>query len=100
MEQLIAAGSYRAAMAMTGVILEHSLRELASKRDVPVRPRAAIHQLANSLQRDGIIDINLRATIEDVAGLRNSAVHSLDFKPTLQQAQSMLEVVKRITQLI
>ena len=35
-EQLISACSYRAAIALSGVILEHSLRELATRRDVVV----------------------------------------------------------------
>jgi nucleoside 2-deoxyribosyltransferase len=99
-EQLIAAGSYRAAIAMAGVILEHSLRELAAKLNVPVRPKAAINQLANALQRDNIIDVNIRVAIEDAASLRNGAVHAVDFHPTLQQAQTMLNLVKRITDLL
>jgi hypothetical protein len=98
-EQLIAAGSYRAAIAMAGIVLEHSLRELASKRDVPIRQRATINQLATALARDGVVDVSLRATIEDVAGLRNAAVHSLEFKPTLEQARSMLNLVRRISDL-
>jgi nucleoside 2-deoxyribosyltransferase len=99
-EQLIAAGSYRAAIALAGVILEHSLRELANMRDVPIRERVSINQLADSLHRAGEIDSALRAAIDDVARLRNSAVHTLDFKPTLEQARSMLGVVRRIADLV
>lgn len=99
-EQLIAAGSYRAAIALAGVILEHSLRELATMQDVPVRERVSINQLADSLHRAGEIDGSLRVTIHDVSQLRNSAVHALDFKPTLDQARSMLEVVRRIADLV
>ncbi len=96
-EQLIAAGSYRAAIAMAGVILEHLLRELAAERDVPIRARAAWNQIANALQRDAAIDVNTRAAVEDAASLRNAAVHNLNFEPTLQQAQSMLDLIRRIT---
>jgi len=98
-EQLTAAGSYRAAIAMAGVVLEHSLRELTSRRDLPVRGRAAIGQLADALMRAGVVDGGLRAAIDDVAKLRNTAVHTLDFQPTLEQARSILEVARRVTEL-
>jgi nucleoside 2-deoxyribosyltransferase len=100
-EQLLAAGTYRAAMAMIGVILEHSLRELLSKRDVPVPPRQTLGGLIQVLVREGVIDANLRAALLDVVSLRNAAVHAVhDFTPDFQQAKTMLDVAKRVVQLV
>jgi hypothetical protein len=96
-EQMIEAGAYRAAIALAGVILEHSLRELASRREIAVRPRAGISHLATALEREGAIDNGLRAAIEDVARVRNEAVHSMEVAPTREQALALLDISRRST---
>lgn len=96
-EQLLAAGAYRAAIAMSGLIVEHVLRELVNRHDVPTtKIRGGIGQLANALKREGLIDLNLRAAIDDVARIRNRAVHSLEHEPSREEAQMSLDMAKRL----
>ncbi|MDH5740924.1 MAG: SIR2 family protein [Nitrospira sp.] len=98
-EALIAAGSYRAAIAMAGVVLEHSLRELANTHDVPLRDRASIGQLAQTLTRADLLPDTVRAGIADVVVLRNAAVHATDFAATLEQARTALGLIRSVTTL-
>lgn len=96
LERLMSAGAYRASIAMAGVVLEHSLRELASSRDIQVRERASISQLSEALARAGVLPSPLRALVTDVTTLRNSAVHAPEFHPTLEQAKAMLTAVRQV----
>ena len=98
-EALIASGSYRAAIAMAGVVLEHSLRELANTHDVPLRERESIGQLACKLVRAGLLQGAVRAAIDDVVALRNAAVHATGFVATLEQARTALGLIRNVTEL-
>jgi hypothetical protein len=98
-EKLIAAGSPRGAIAVTAVILEHLLRELANRHDIRLRPRLSVREIADSLERAGVIDRNMRLSIDEASSIRNKAVHAMDREPKQEEAQYILDTVKKISTL-
>jgi SIR2-like domain len=98
-EKLIAAGSPRGAIAVTAVILEHLLHELANRHDIGLRPRLSVREIAASLERAGVIDKNMRLSIDEASSIRNRAVHAIDREPKQEEAQYILDTVKKIATL-
>jgi len=98
-ERLIAAGSPRGAIAVTAVILEHLLRELANRCDVALRPRLSASNIAAILEGAGVIDKNMQMAIDEVSSIRNRAVHAMDREPKPEEAQFVLDTAKKISQL-
>jgi hypothetical protein len=98
-ERLIAAGSPRGAIAVTAVILEHFLRELANQHDLGLRPRLSATNMAALLERAGVIDKNTRVAIDEASSIRNRAVHAVDREPRQEEAQFVLDTAKRVSQL-
>jgi len=95
-EKLLASGSPRGAIAVAAVVLEHLLRELANKHNVPLRQPSGMMVVTRALKQAGVIDINLYAAIENANSARNNAVHSLEREPTTAEAQVVIDVAKRV----
>jgi len=98
--RLIDGGMYRAAVAMLGVLLEHSFRQLLKKyadevtKQAPRRFAAVgLGQSLHSLTANEIINSKDSARLQECVAIRNKAVHALEeSSPT--DASLMLEVVK------
>jgi hypothetical protein len=95
-EKLLASGSPRGAIAVAAVILEHILRELSSRRDVGLHPRASPTNMAVALERAGVIDSAMRGAIQEATAIRNQAVHAMDREPKQEEAQFFLDTTKRV----
>ncbi|MGD0130085.1 MAG: SIR2 family protein [Terriglobia bacterium] len=98
-ERLIAAGSPRGAIAVTAVILEHLLRELANRRDIGLQPRLSARNTATLLERAGVIDKNMRVAVDEVTSIRNRAVHATGREPNQEEAQFVLDTARKISQI-
>jgi len=97
-ERLVDAGMYRAAAAILGVFLEHSLRHLQEKyaRQVGAGGERRPPTLGRSLRilaDAGIIESADLELIQRAVATRNSAVHSLQ-EPTAEDVRLMLTVVR------
>lgn len=97
-QRLVEAGMYRAAAAVLGVFLEHSLRHLQEKyaRQVGGGGERRPPTLGRSLQilaDASIIESTDLELMQRAVTIRNSAVHSLE-EPTAEDVRLMLTVVR------
>lgn len=93
---LIGTGTYRAAAAILGVVLEQSLRRLLFKHKLIsakklTRPSLSLSQTVRALAR--IIDPEDQSKLQQCIQIRNQAVHGLK-EIAAKDAHSMLEVVE------
>lgn len=100
--RLIEGGMYRAAAAILGVLLEHSLRRLADKYSNQVGSRLgrrpmSIGQYMRILTETGALQSGDVALLERVAKTRNLAVHALT-EPTADDVRFMLSVVREFVE--
>ncbi|HST59983.1 MAG TPA: SIR2 family protein [Longimicrobium sp.] len=96
MSRLIDAGSYRAAVAMLGVLLEHEMRSLLERKPVasPVIIRyRGLGQTLKVLMEGGLIDPDDVQSLRKVVEIRNRAVHSLE-EPSAADAFFVLDTVR------
>jgi uncharacterized protein YutE (UPF0331/DUF86 family) len=93
-EQLISAGMYRAAIAVIGVVLEHTLIRLLASSPKSDSPRVrSIGAMADALFKMGVITRDERDSLRRIAGIRNRAVHEL-LEPTQEEASLALELAQ------
>ena len=97
-ERLVNAGMYRAAVAVLGILLEHSLRRLLERyantvrSGRPQRPLGlgeSLHLLAEA----SLIHPNDLGLLREAVNARNRAVHQLE-EPSLDDARLVLRVVR------
>jgi hypothetical protein len=98
--RLIDNGMYRAAVAMLGVLLEHSLRQLVVRNDlVDIRLRdhfarqLTMGRMIEMLAQSQIITQQESHELREAVAIRNRAVHELE-EPKKQDAQVLLESVQ------
>ncbi len=97
-ERLVEAGMNRAAAAVLGVFLEHSLRRFQEKyaRHVGLsaqRRPPTLGRLVSILADAGIVERGNLELLERAVRIRNSAVHSLE-EPAAEDVRLMLTVVR------
>jgi hypothetical protein len=102
--QLIRAGMIRAAVAMLGVHLEHSLQTLLQQHNVSGLQSREINQrlfsmgkMVQTLNDAKIISQEDVAMLRDVITIRNRAVHDLK-EPNKNQAEMFLQFMERFIQ--
>jgi hypothetical protein len=101
-ERLINGGMHRAAVAVLGVLLEHSFRQLTERyantvwRGRPQRP-LGLQQMLRLLTDAGLLNQEDAGALGHAIGLRNRAVHELD-EPSEREARSVLQVVRQFTE--
>jgi len=98
--QLIQAGMFRAAVAMLGVLLEHSLRTLLYQNDAidlqgrDVNERMlSMNKMVQILHEAEIISREDVSLLRDVIPMRNSAVHDLK-EPNKKQTEMFLQFME------
>jgi hypothetical protein len=94
---LLSNGMYRAAVAIMGVILEHTLQNVVRQTGVPIRSQTHFSsmQMANALLRERLIDNELFNLVQQFAGIRNKAVHQLN-EPSAQEASLALSLLENV----
>jgi hypothetical protein len=98
-QRLIASGTYRAAVAILGVLLEHSLRRLLEKYTDDVRKQVStgrlfgLGQTVSFLTKHEIINFEDGAKLQECVAIRNKAVHDLK-EPTVTDARFVLETIR------
>jgi hypothetical protein len=98
-KRLIKSGMYRAGVAMLGVLLEHSLRQLSAKYPSKVdaqmvRRSRSLGETIRILTRSGVIGREDSSRLRGCVDIRNRAVHELE-EPTAEDSDLMLRVVER-----
>ena len=101
-ERLIDVGMYRSAVAMLGVLLEHSLRQLSARyADITGgalgRRRLNLAQSLRLLAESRIIRTEDSALLSECVAMRNRAVHELE-EPKAKDALLMLALVKEFVE--
>jgi len=99
-KNLIANGIYRAAVAMLGVLLEHSLHRILSIsqlqdikiKEPPVSRILSMGKMLEILRKAEIIPIEEQIKLREAIMIRNHAVHDLK-EPTIDQANMMFDYV-------
>lgn len=95
-QRLIESGMYRAAVAMLGVLLEHSFIRLIAKYDDVLSTRRQLG-LGNSLRlltKAAVIRSEDSSKLSECIAIRNKAVHGLE-EPRADDARFMLDLVKQ-----
>jgi len=97
-QRLIESGMYRASVAMLGVLLEHSLRQLIVKYTDALGGRLTrrplgLGQALRLLTDSGIIRPEDGSRLSECVAIRNKAVHDLK-EPKAEDAWFMLDIVK------
>jgi hypothetical protein len=96
-ERLINGGMYRAAVAILGVLLEHSLRQLDTKYTGALGSRSTrplgLGQALRLLIESGIIRPEDTAQLRRSIDIRNRAIHGLE-EPRAEDARFMLDIVQ------
>ena len=98
-QRLIESGMYRAAVAMLGVLLEHSFRRLITKyNDVlskkSTRRQLGLGQALRLLTQAEVIRYEDSSKLSECIAIRNKAVHDLE-EPRANEARFMLDLVKQ-----
>jgi len=98
-QRLIESGMYRAAVAMLGVLLEHSFRRLITKyNDVlskkSTRRQLGLGQALRLLKQAEVIRYEDSLKLSECITIRNKAVHDLE-EPRANEARFMLDLVKQ-----
>lgn len=98
-QRLIESGMYRAAVAMLGVLLEHSFRRLITKyNDVlskkSTRRQLGLGQALPLLTQAEVIRYEDSSKLSECIAIRNKAVHDLE-EPRANEARFMLDLVKQ-----
>jgi len=95
-ENLIGLGSYRAAAAVLGVLLEQSMRRLAESvatvASQTAFQRLSLSQFLRILEVKSLITNSESTRIKEAITTRNRAIHHLS-EPTEHEVKTMLEVV-------
>ncbi|MBF8278298.1 MAG: hypothetical protein HW406_1799 [Candidatus Brocadiaceae bacterium] len=96
---LITNGMYRAAVAMLGVLLEHSLHHILSNSQLmdlrikePISRTLSMGKMVEILRKAEIIPQEEQSKLCEATMIRNRAVHDLT-EPTMDQANMMLDYV-------
>jgi uncharacterized protein YutE (UPF0331/DUF86 family) len=97
-QRLIESGMYRAAVAMLGVLLEHSLRQLVAKYTDALGGRLTrrplgLGQALRLLTDAGVIRPEDGSRLSECVAIRNKGVHDLE-EPRAEDARFMLGLVK------
>ena len=104
-DRLTAAGihfelaQYRASIAASSVVLEHTLRQALMRRDIQNTPRMSLGQILQTTVRHKILSAEVANDLRKVLSLRNRAVHEID-EPTKDQAQFVLSTVRMTMELL
>lgn len=98
-QRLIESGMHRAAVAMLGVLLEHSFRRLITKyNDVlskkSTRRQLGLGQALRLLTQAEVIRYEDSSKLSECIAIRNKAVHDLE-EPRANEARFMLDLVKQ-----
>jgi hypothetical protein len=96
-ERLIAAGHYRAAIAIIGIIFEHALRTLIMKYAAGQPQKMGAGSMLNILEKLNVIDDKDRGRLSEVVISRNHAVHEIT-EPTASDAQFVLATVREFVE--
>jgi len=98
-KSLIANGMFRAAVAMLGVLLEHSLHHILSISELldirikePISRTLSMGKMIEILRKAEIIPIEEQRKLREATMIRNRAVHDLK-EPTIDQANMMFDYV-------
>ena len=97
-ERLVAAGMHRAAVAVLGILLEHSFRRLLERyantlwRGRPQRP-LGLGQSLRMLGEAGLVGADDMGLLNETIRVRNKAVHELE-EPSGDDARLVLRVVR------
>lgn len=101
-ERLIGSGMHRAAVAVLGILLEHSFRRLSERhattllRGRPQRP-LGLGQSLRTLSDAGSVSADDIALLSEAIRIRNKAVHELE-EPSGDDARLVLGAVRRFAQ--
>jgi hypothetical protein len=101
-ERLVAAGMHRAAVAVLGILLEHSFRRLLERyantlwRARPQRP-LGLGQALHALGEAELISTDDIGLLSETIRVRNKAVHELE-EPSGDDARLVLRVVRDFVQ--
>jgi hypothetical protein len=103
--QLIEAGMIRTAVAILGVLLEHSLRRLLTNTElVDIRGRdktqrlLSMGQMVQQLQSAKTISKKETIDLREAVRIRNSAVHHLE-EPNKDEAEALFHYTKNFIQI-
>jgi len=91
-EELLKSGYATAAAVIAGVVLETTLRDLCTAREIP---HGKLDKMNADLAKDGAYNTTQQKRITALAGIRNSAAHGKPEEFTPADVKGMIEDVER-----
>jgi len=89
--ELLASGFLRAAGAVTGVVIEAHLAEVADAHQVVVRKKhPTISDLNDALKAKSVLDVPTWRRVQRLGDLRNLCDHSREREPTREEVEELI----------
>ena len=97
-QELNKKGFFRAAGAVTGVILEAHLLQVCENHTIKVTKKdPAIGDLNDLLKANNVIETPMWRFIQHLADLRNKCDHKKQTEPTKEEIEELIEGVSKTT---
>lgn len=90
--ELLKTGYATAAAVIAGVVLETTLRDMCSSRDID---HGSLNKMNDDLARAGVYNGNQKKQITSLSAIRNSAAHGKPDEFTADQVRGMIDDVQR-----
>ena len=96
--ELASRGFMRAAGAVTGVVLEKHLRQVAENHNIKTRSGKATISYYNDLLKDhGILDVPSWRQVQWLGDIRNLCDHDKEKEPTREDVNDLIKGVEKLT---
>lgn len=96
--ELIKHGFLRAAGAISGVVLEKHLAQVAMNHNVKTRKKnPTINDFNELLKNEGILDVPPWRQIQRLGDIRNLCDHNKDREPTKEEVEELIDGVEKFT---
>lgn len=87
---------YRAAGAISGVVLEKHLQQICEDHNITIKKNPGISVLNEALKSNSVIDVPQWRHISMLGDIRNLCDHSKSQEPTKQQIEDLIEGTNKI----
>ena len=96
--ELVNSGFLRAAGAVTGVVLEKHLRQVAENHNIKARSGKTTISYFNDLLKDhGILDVPSWRQVQWLGDIRNLCDHDKEEEPTREDVNDLIKGVEKLT---
>ena len=96
--ELLRSGFTRGAGAVSGVVLEKHLSQVAMNHNISIaKKNPTIADLNDPLKNGGVIDVPIWRQIQRLGDLRNLASHNKEREPKEDEVRELIDGIEKIT---